>query len=508
MRCFVIKRSRASAATRYPAACWCCGQTGHLLRQCPVVKKNRMSQRAHTVSDSPRGSGKFVPGRIGTFVVPLSEEVSRMVVGKVKIAGIDVDALVDTGATMSCCRLDWYRRYQSFLGPMKKTTKTVIGVGSSPAKVSGLIENILVEWDQVCGYFSLIVLPELDNIDVVLGMDILTSMDVTIEAKAGFARPSSSSGLNSGQATVARIFNVRKIGFDTNRTLEQEAHVDYVRKFFELETVKGRRDGCVPEDHCGQRSKGEESCDIPTDVEAKGLSSLDQTIDMKAKDLQLCPPSLNQKIVALVPPRNRSERKDGISKKTDAFSFQEGLFYPFVKFSDLNKQERDNNRVKLFLIKDKDNEEFRHNINKIRKGCSTEEKRKLRNKCYSVTNFEANSSENTLISSVFTKTTNYFGMESEYKMENSTEYKPSSMKIGYMHEKIRKKLLNGIGLFLAIFLFTLVSLASVGNPAQVSSGGTIKGEPNHREVTLAMAREQGACCTFALEMLKALSLAY
>ena len=150
MRCYVIKRNRASAYTRYPASCWCCGQTGHLLRQCPVVERNRTSRRG-VISDSPRGSREFVPGQLGTLVAPRSEEVSRMVFSKIKIAGIDVDALMDTGATTSCCRWTWYKKYQSFLGPMKKTTKTVIGVGNSPVKVSGTLEPVQVEWDQVCG---------------------------------------------------------------------------------------------------------------------------------------------------------------------------------------------------------------------------------------------------------------------------------------------------------------------------------------------------------------------
>ena len=81
-------------------------------------------------------------GQIGTFVAPVADKSSPLIMERVRIAGVEVEALVDTGATTSCCRWGWFKKWSSHLGPLIKTDRTVVGVGNSPIKVKGLTRAI------------------------------------------------------------------------------------------------------------------------------------------------------------------------------------------------------------------------------------------------------------------------------------------------------------------------------------------------------------------------------
>ena len=52
----------------------------------------------------PEGTRWCQRGQIGTVVAPALGKASQLIVVKVTITGVEVDALVDTGATTSCCR--------------------------------------------------------------------------------------------------------------------------------------------------------------------------------------------------------------------------------------------------------------------------------------------------------------------------------------------------------------------------------------------------------------------
>ena len=86
--------------TRQPMAnsakCWCCGDSGHMIMQCPTIIANRSAQKG---AGRSKVSGKQVRGQIGAFRGPGSDQI----VERIKVAGIDVCALVDTGATTHCC---------------------------------------------------------------------------------------------------------------------------------------------------------------------------------------------------------------------------------------------------------------------------------------------------------------------------------------------------------------------------------------------------------------------
>ena len=94
------KNERPGNAVRGRCRCWCCGEEGHMLMQCPIVKRNRASLSEATrpkrsknkmAPDGARGCQRvpdgatgcqMVPegargcqrGQIGTFVAPVSDK--------------------------------------------------------------------------------------------------------------------------------------------------------------------------------------------------------------------------------------------------------------------------------------------------------------------------------------------------------------------------------------------------------------------------------------------------
>ena len=84
-------------------------------------------------------------------MAPVSDKASQLIVAKVTIAGVRVAALVDTGATMSCCRWGWYQKWKSNLGSLRQSSTMVVGVGNVPIEVKGLSKPLTLQWDDVEG---------------------------------------------------------------------------------------------------------------------------------------------------------------------------------------------------------------------------------------------------------------------------------------------------------------------------------------------------------------------
>ena len=116
-------------------------------------------------------------------------KTSDLIFVTVSIAGVEVVTLVDTGATTSCCRWDWYQKWKDHLGALIKSKVRIIGIGPDPIKVKGLTRPLTLHWDCVGGKFQLMILTALTNVDVVLGMDVLSQFDVKIDFKKQVASP-------------------------------------------------------------------------------------------------------------------------------------------------------------------------------------------------------------------------------------------------------------------------------------------------------------------------------
>ena len=135
---------------------------------------------------STRGCQK---DQVGTVVAPGLGKTSDLIFVTVSIAGVEVVALVDTGATTSCCRWEWYQQWKDHLGDVIKSKVRIMGVGPDPIRIKGLTKPLTLHWDGVGGKFQLMILTALTDVDVVLGMDVLSQFDVKINFKKQVASP-------------------------------------------------------------------------------------------------------------------------------------------------------------------------------------------------------------------------------------------------------------------------------------------------------------------------------
>ena len=128
-------------------------------------------------------------------MAPVLDKSSPLVTAEVTIAGVRVVALIDTGATSSCCRWGWYDQWKTHLGPLKQTNTLVVGVGNVPVELKGITGSLELEWDSVIDHCEMMVLTTLEDVDVILGMDIINRLDVQISgrSKDAFPRPESTS---------------------------------------------------------------------------------------------------------------------------------------------------------------------------------------------------------------------------------------------------------------------------------------------------------------------------
>ena len=122
-------------------------------------------------------------------MAPVLNKSSPLVTAEVTIAGVKVVALIDTGATSSCCRWGWYNQWKSHLGPLKQTNTLVIGVGNVPVELKGITNSLKLEWDSVVDHCEMMVLTTLEDVDVILGMDIINRLNVQISGRSKDASP-------------------------------------------------------------------------------------------------------------------------------------------------------------------------------------------------------------------------------------------------------------------------------------------------------------------------------
>ena len=122
-------------------------------------------------------------------MAPVLDKSSPLVTAEVTIAGVKVVALIDTGATSSCCRWGWYDQWKGHLGPLRQTNTLVIGVGNVPVELKVVTQVLELEWDSVVDHCEMMVLSSLEDVDVILGMDIISRLDVQISGRSKDAIP-------------------------------------------------------------------------------------------------------------------------------------------------------------------------------------------------------------------------------------------------------------------------------------------------------------------------------
>ena len=123
----------------------------------------------------------MAPSMVDTSVEPIMVDVL--------LEGIRVRALVDSGATASCCTEQWFRKNQQVLGtPIGDGTK-VKGIENVPIAVRGRTKVLPLTWSGASTPCSLLIVPTLVEPDLILGMDVMDALGVKIDIRRREAIP-------------------------------------------------------------------------------------------------------------------------------------------------------------------------------------------------------------------------------------------------------------------------------------------------------------------------------
>ena len=122
-------------------------------------------------------------------MAPAQVLASDIIFQEITVAGVVVKALIDSGATTSCCSQYWYKRHQADVGALLKDPIHVIGVGNIPIYIDGRTDRLPLQWGRANTSVSLLVIPTLEEVSVILGMDVLQQLGVKIDTRAGIAEP-------------------------------------------------------------------------------------------------------------------------------------------------------------------------------------------------------------------------------------------------------------------------------------------------------------------------------
>ena len=78
---------------------------------------------------------------------------------------------------------------KSWIGPLLQDQTRVIGVGNLPLTVKGRTNLLPFQWKNVEHKLSLLVIPTLEDPEVILGMDVMTQLGVQIDVRSREAVP-------------------------------------------------------------------------------------------------------------------------------------------------------------------------------------------------------------------------------------------------------------------------------------------------------------------------------
>ena len=78
---------------------------------------------------------------------------------------------------------------KAHLGPLRQTDTLVIGVGNVPVELKGITQAVELKWESVVDHCEMMVLSTLEDVDVILGMEIISRLDVQISRRARDATP-------------------------------------------------------------------------------------------------------------------------------------------------------------------------------------------------------------------------------------------------------------------------------------------------------------------------------
>ena len=96
---------------------------------------------------------------------------------------------MDSGASTSCYTGRWCQRHQNEVRPLQRDATKIVGVGNISINADGRTGRLPLEWDDSKSFLILLVIPTLEEPDMILGMDVLQRLGVRIDTRAGTAKP-------------------------------------------------------------------------------------------------------------------------------------------------------------------------------------------------------------------------------------------------------------------------------------------------------------------------------
>lgn len=122
------------------------------------------------------------------------------------VGGIDIRALLDTGATCTCIGAEYFEQYGAHLGPLQTHKGTVLGANDAPLDVKGETNPLVVHWRNRRAAVRTIVVRGLRNPPMIAGYDLIAALDMILRPSLGVALeppPSPPGGLGVPPTTIA-----------------------------------------------------------------------------------------------------------------------------------------------------------------------------------------------------------------------------------------------------------------------------------------------------------------
>ena len=122
-------------------------------------------------------------------MAPVGCAVAPPISGQLKVEGIPVLGLVDTGASVTCMGFAIWWRYRAQWGALKQFEGTVHGAYGKPLNIAGRTEHLDIQWGEARGRASFIVIVGLESPPCLICMHIMRPLRVHIDVTNGTATP-------------------------------------------------------------------------------------------------------------------------------------------------------------------------------------------------------------------------------------------------------------------------------------------------------------------------------
>ncbi|KAK1414363.1 hypothetical protein QVD17_16561 [Tagetes erecta] len=169
--CNTCGKRHSGICRRVSGACFKCGQTGHLMKNCP--KPDTKTTTGGNVAPPNIG------GRVFALTATEAATASGMVSGNLRLGERDICVLFDTGATHSIVSQLFTKYLMVEPSPLDHTLSISTPMGNS-ITITHVYRNCPIRVDSVVREADLLPM-QMGDFDIILGMDWLTRHRVTID---------------------------------------------------------------------------------------------------------------------------------------------------------------------------------------------------------------------------------------------------------------------------------------------------------------------------------------